>query len=348
VSCFCKGLLKIPPINIAANLHMSASARAAAALNEQLTLGLPGFPGPPFAFTLPRLSLSASAAANLAAYAQLHAQAMARLGIDLRLPLGLTALARLTATLNARLSMLANLNLNFGPWLQLALLNRITVSLTAAFNAALSLSASAALNIHLFPPSWGGLHLGTLSMMMNASAQIGLGASANVAASFTAMVQAIARLNLALPNLSLVCNLSAGFSAIAQLGSSLGINPLQIGFPAVQAMVAANFSAMVALAARLGINLSVGIPNLLTIPSLVAAIQASLTATLRAVLAFNFSAVASLNVAASASLGVGLAVTALAANMSAALGINVAASVPCPICDARAIVAAAGAVSAVA
>jgi len=346
VSCFCKGLLKIPPINIAASLHLSESARAAMALNEQLTLGLPGFPGPPFAFTLPRLSLSASAAANLAAYAHLQAQAMARLGIDLRLPLGLTALARLTATLNARLSVLANLNLNFGPWLQLALLNRITVSLTAAFNAALSLSASAALNIHLFPPSWGGLHLGTLSMMMNASAQIGV--SANLAASFTAMVQAIARLNLSLPNVSLVCNLSAGFSAIAQLGTGLGINPLQIGFPAVQAMVAANFSAMVSLAARLGINLSVGIPNLLNIPSLVAAIHVSLTATLRAVLAFNFSAVASLNVAASASLGVGLAVTALAANMSAALGINIAASVPCPICDARAIMAAAGAVSAVA
>ncbi|HYZ64114.1 MAG TPA: hypothetical protein VE650_16825, partial [Acetobacteraceae bacterium] len=129
----------------------------------------------------------------------------------------------------------------------------------------------------------------------------------------------------------------------------LGINPLQIGFPAVQAMVAANFSAMASLAARLGINLSLGLPglpNLLTIPGLVAAVQASLTATLRAALSLNASAIASLNAIASLdlnvcpSLGVGLAATALATNMSAALGINMALPAPCPVCDARAIMAA--------
>ena len=76
-------------------------------------------------------------------------------------------------------------------------------------------------------------------------------------------------------------------------------------------------------------------PNLLTIPGLVAAVPGLAHRHAPGRVAFNFSAVASLNVAASASLGVGLAVTALAANIQAALGINIAARVPCPICDAR-------------
>jgi hypothetical protein len=141
-----------------------------------------------------------------------------------------------------------------------------------------------------------------------------------------------------------MCQLSAGLSAVAQLGASLGASPLQIGFPGIRAMVAANLSATIAALTSVGVTLT---------GSLAAALSASFsaglpvipgfasTAGVQAALSLDPSAFAGLNTGANVSsmLQVGLSASALAASLGTALNIG-AASAPCSICDCRAIMAA--------
>lgn len=95
MSCFCIANLDLlPSLNVDASLSLSVSAQAAMALYGQISLGMPGLPEPPFA--LPQFDLTALA--SITAVAQLRAQAMASLGIDLTTGAGVTALARLTAS----------------------------------------------------------------------------------------------------------------------------------------------------------------------------------------------------------------------------------------------------------
>lgn len=117
MSCFCIANLNLlPELDANASLNLAASAQAAMALYGRISLGIPNLAGPPF--QVPRLTLPPlSVMASLSAMAQLRAQAMARLGIDLATPRGITALARLTATLDARMSAIANLNINLNAWI---------------------------------------------------------------------------------------------------------------------------------------------------------------------------------------------------------------------------------------
>jgi hypothetical protein len=271
---------------------------------------------------------------------------MARLGIDLSTSMGITALARLTATLDARMSAIADLNLNLNLWIQLASVNAVALELTAMFNACLDGSASAAFNLAMPPMSWGGLNLPSISALLALAAQLDVSLDAAFAASLQASASALAS---AMANISLdvsaAASLAAGFSAIAQLAASLGINPLEIGFPSVRAMVAANFSAMTALAAQLGIDLALGIPGLPALPSipgLSAALSASLTAQLQAAIAAS----ASINTIGSFDLNLPISAmlaASLALSLSAALGTDVALPAPCGQCDLRSIMATAAA-----
>ena len=340
MSCFCIASLDLlPSLNVDASLSLSVSAQAAMALYGQISLGMPGVPEPPFA--LPQFDLTALA--SITAVAQLRAQAMASLGIDLTADAGVTALARLTATLDARMSAIASLNLNLDAWIQLASVNAVALDLTAIFEACLSASASAAFNVVMVPPSWGGSNLTLISALLTLSAQLDVSLDAEFMASLQVTASAIAR---AMADVSLdvaaAASLTAGFSAVAQLGASLGVNPLQAGLPAVRARVAANFSAMASLAAQLGFDLSLGVPSLPALPSipgLSAAVTASLTVQLQA--AASISAALS----AAASVEMDLSVSAMVAaslsvSLSAALGINVALPAPCGMCDLPAIMAA--------
>ena len=340
MSCFCIAHLDLlPDLDANASLNLATSAQAAMALYGRISLGIPNLAGPPF--KLPRLTLPPlSAMASLSAMAQLRAQAMARLGIDLATPRGITALARLTATLDARMPAIANLNLNLNAWVQLASVNAVAVNLSAICDACLSESASStsALNMAAPPLSWGGPRLSLLTALLNLSAQLNVSLDASFVASLQAMAQAIAMAEVTL-NVSEAATFSAGFCAIAQLKASLGVEPLQIGLPGVRAQVAANFSAMVSLAAQLGIDLSLGIPGLPALPDIpgfAAALTASLTAQLRAVLDASISLptleLPSLNASMSALLSASLSLC-----LSAVLGIDVALPAPCTGCDLRAI-----------
>ena len=150
-------------------------------------------------------------------------------------------------------------------------------------------------------------------------------------------------------NLSVMASLSAQLSAMASLAASLGIAPLHIGLPAVQAMVSVRLSAVLAaLSARFGVNPAA--PDLLaalpatimndlpmlpycpTVAVTPAVVQAAMTMNAEAVAALTWRAPALTSLPL---LVVGLPVVSLSAQLSAALGIS-AAVTPCPYgCDAN-------------
>jgi hypothetical protein len=354
-SCFCVANLDLlPKFNLNASFDMSVCFQAALALSAHIQAGLPGLGGP--ASGSPNFGLSLSALAQLSAMAQLSAQVQAHLGFDLGTPGGISALAQLAASLSARISAIANLNLNMGPWVQLAQMNSLALQLSAVFNAALGVSASASLSLSMPPLSFGGAGLSALSALAALSASLGVKLDASFVASLQAMAGSLAA---ALGNISLnvSASLAAGFSAVAQLGASLGgINPLALGFPAVQLLVQANCSAMMSLAAQLGIDLSLGIPPLLPSLGAIPGLGAALTASLNAQLQAGLSAAASLGLALPSipSLGLpsfnmnlslpALSAASLTISLSNALGVDIARCW-CEVCDLPDVVAAANAPS---
>jgi hypothetical protein len=139
-----------------------------------------------------------------------------------------------------------------------------------------------------------------------------------------------------------VCQLSTGLSAVAQLQVSLGVSPLELGFPATRALLGANLSATAAALADVGVSLSTDLSASLAagMPSLPGTPGFATSAAVQAALSLDTAAFASLTVSADVSpmLTVGLSSSALAANLAAALAITASAR-PCPVCDSRAIMA---------
>src|SRR5689334_3063784 len=166
MGCFCLANLDLlPSLNAEGQVSLSASAQAAIALHQQISLGMPNLPGPlsvlpsspspPDGAVNAVASLPISALATITALAQLQAQAVTSLGIDLTTDAGIAALAQLTATLDARMSQIASLNLNLEAWIRLAQVNAVAHDLTAIFNECLNGSGGgAAFNIVVAPPSW--------------------------------------------------------------------------------------------------------------------------------------------------------------------------------------------------
>ena len=333
MSCFCSANLDLLPLldlDVSLNFNFTARAQAALDFYAQISLGLPDFPLPPPPFELPQLDLSLGALVSLTAMLQLQAQ-LDQLGIDLTAELGLTPLERLTTTLAARSEDIAGQRLNLKPWIRLAQINAVALELTAIFEACLSASASLSFNMVVPPPSWGGLNLTVLTTL----ARLNVSLDVEAVASLEALAQAVASITVEPPPPELV----AGSAAIAQLASSLGDNPLRMGLPAVRARVAANFTAMLSVAARLGIDFSLPLPPLPSIPGFTAALVASFTAQLELAIgiAVALSMVASFDVQLSISL---LLAISLCVSLSASLGINVALAAPCTGCDLRTIMAA--------
>ena len=300
MSCFCiASLPALPSLNLDASLSISVSAQASLDLYAQISAGLPDLPWPDLRLPglrlpglrlpeLPSLDISAGVMATLAATAQLKAMAQASLGIDLTTSFGITSIARLVATLDARMSAIAALNLNFAGWIQLAQINSVSLELSAVFQACLNVDAraSAVFNMVVPPLSWNVPSLPHISALLALSADLDVELIASLAATASAVAQATANITM---DLSAVASLAAGVSAIARLSASLGVNPLQVGLPRIRVLVAANFSAMVSLAAELGIDFSLGLPALPAIPGFSAALTASLTAQLHAAIGASAS-----------------------------------------------------------
>jgi hypothetical protein len=343
--------LLLPSLNVSASASLSLHADMQLAANWLGQFGLPAAPWQPdeawLDLQLPTLTLSASAMATLSAFAQLRVMALS-LGIDLMVPQQATALARLTATLDARLSaMLAadpslSLSLNVSAWMQLS----------AAMTACAQVQAALSLGLFPTPPAGPPLalwrpflfRLRALLPMIAIVMQLNLSASANLSADLSAMLRGMLQIRLpSLPSasLSLMASLTAGLSAVAQLRLSLGIDPLTVGLPAVTAMVNAQLTAtaqMVMSVTGFALpNLLAMLPRIEFCPTLMAppaVVQAAMQLNLPS-LNWNVPLIADLPV-----LSVGLPVLAFTAQLSASL--NLAPSpLPCPICNAGALLSAA-------
>ncbi len=348
--CFCKNAmgqlqLALPQLSASADASLNADMQLLA--NWLAQFGLPAAPWEPdeawLDLELPTLSLSASAMATLSAFAQLRVGALG-LGIDLLGGGGqANALTRLAATLEARMSamMSASAAIGFDPsgWSQLS----ATLTATAQVQAALSLG--------IFPSPPPGpplsvwrpflIQLRALLPMIAISTQLGL--SADLGVELGAMLRAMLRITMpAMPSLGLMASLTSSLSAVAQLGASLGIDPLDVGFPAVQLMVSEQVTAT---ADAVQSDLWLSLPDLLALlphPEYSATLMAP-PAVVNAAMSLNLPqlnwqvpAMTDLPV-----LSIGLPVVSFMAQLQAAMGISASVS-PCgPICDAGALLTAA-------
>jgi len=351
MSCFCRNALgALPGLGISASLAVPG-AQVALSLSDWL--GARGLPAAPWApapawleLGLPSLRLNASAMATISAFAQLRASVLAQFGLDLMVAAQAQAFARVAATANARLSALASANpaINPLPWQQLAALNFAIGQLEAA----LAMGLFANLSAYGAVPSFAGFQaaLTALLPLIAVSLQMNLALNASLSAQLSAAIRAMLAIRMpAIPeaNLSLMAQLTASLSAVASLQASLGISPLQLGFPGVQAMLSARLAVLLPqISAALGLNLS--LPNLLALlPALPYCPTMAVTApVVQMAASINAQAVASMNwqvppLSAVALLNVGLPVCALTAQLNAALGINAVLNAPCPMCDASAV-----------
>jgi hypothetical protein len=330
MGCFCHSF---PPVGLLASLNLSASVALPGAdiplsLSAWLNLrGLPALPWEPrpnwLGLPLPSLQLNLRAVATISALAQLRAQVLAQFGLDLLIPGQALAFVRIVATMNARLS--AQMHLNFNPlaWLRLAGLNAAIDQINLALRLGLLLpSPSLMLSLTLpggIPmPQWAGFLALLRALLPLIAAAANLNVSLTETAQFSAALRILARLSL--PGLvapQLMASLTAALSAIASLQASLGVSPLQLGFPAIQLRVSLKLSAL--------------LPNLPFVPTSFAT-SASVQA------ALQMSAFASLNWQVPLSLpviGIGLPTCAFAASLNAALGLQAVLSAPCVLgCDA--------------
>jgi hypothetical protein len=365
MGCFCRSF---PPAGLLPQLNLSASlalpgANIPMSLSAWLNLrGLPVLPWQPnpnwLGLPLPNLQLNLRAAATISALAQLRAQVLAQFGLDLLIPGQALMFARIVATMNVRLSALLNLNFNPLAWLRLAGLNAAIDQINLALQMGLlppspGLMLSLTLPGGIPLPQWVGFLAWLRGLLPLISAAANLNASLSATAEFSAALRVLARLSLpALAAPQLMASLTAALNAVASLQTSLGINPLMLGFPAVQLRVSLKLSALLAaLSAQFGLNLSGDsgsllaallalLPNLPFVPTSFAtgaAVQAALQAGAYAALNWNVP----LTLPA---IGIGLPTCAFTASLSAALGVQAVLSAPCLLgCDARHVMQALGA-----
>jgi hypothetical protein len=358
MGCFCRSF---PPAGLLPQLSLSASlglpgANVPLSLSAWLSLrGLPALPWQPnpawLGLQLPSLGLNLRAVATISALAQLRAQVLAQFGLDLLIAAQARMFARIVATMNLRLAGLLGVRFNPLAWLRLAGLNAAIDQVNLALQAGLLLpSANLRLALSLpggIPmPQWAGFLAWLRGLLPLVNAAVSLNVSLAATADFAAAVRILARLSLpALVAPQLMASLTAALNATASLGASLGLNALQIGFPAVRLQVSLKLGALLAalsaLSAQFGLALGGGgnllaallalLPNLPLQPTSFATsanVQAALQASAYAGL--NWQVPLSLP-----SIGIGLPTCAFAASLSAALGAQAVLSVPCLLgCDA--------------
>ncbi len=374
MGCFCKSAMgplqiALPALDVAVFVS-PPEAEIALALSTWLSVhGLPASPWIPdpawLEVTLPRLAMRTETIVTLSAIANLRAQVLAQFGLDLLVPAQANMFARLAATLSARIAAMADARLSAGglsvtggqAWLQLAALNFAIDQAHLALQAGVFAADPEA---YAVAPQWPSFlaELRALLPLICIGVQFGIDLRTNFSADLAAAVRAMLTVRLpALPtvNLDVMASLSRQLFAAASLSASLGIAPLQIGFPAVRAMVLARLPALqAALAASFGISLRV--PDLLAallafimnnLPRLPPCPTLSITPPIvQAALTMNAEAVAALSWRAPALpslplLQVGMPVASLSVQLNAALGIR-AAIAPCSGgCDANAVLRAA-------
>jgi hypothetical protein len=234
--------------------------------------GLPAAPWAPdpswLNTPLPQVPLSLHQVATISALAQLQAQSMSQLGINLMQPAGVHAFARVIATLQARLAAIAALPgmgaFSAAPLLRLAASMNAITQVQAALQAGVLPPSPAQLTAFSMP---GGLPMARwtsfLAQLRKLAAMIAAAAHLNVSLSDTtalsAAVRALARIQLpTIPpaQAQLMAQLTSTLSAQASLQAALGIAPGSMSLPQLTAMVQARLNAMLtAVAQAFGMSL---------------------------------------------------------------------------------------------
>ncbi|HVB67761.1 MAG TPA: hypothetical protein VNE67_07890 [Acetobacteraceae bacterium] len=376
MGCFCHASMApltatLPTLqaNLSANLAASAAlpgANIAQALAAWLAEhGLPAAPWTPepawLSVPLPQLRLSLSAVATISALAQLRAQVLAQLGLDLLQPAQARAFARVIATLNARMSALAAMPtlgaFSPQPWVRLASLNSAIEQVQLALQAGL-FAPSQSLLLALTLPGGQPMTLWAafLAQLRKLAPMIAAATQLNVSLSETTQLSAALRAlaGIALPPLAapqLMGSLTAALSAVARLQASLGVNPLQIGLPALTAQIQARLNVMLrAVASTFGLKLAGANPEALLAALLgllphLPMVPTSLATAPVVTAALSAHALAGLNWNVPALLPatqIGLPACAFAAQLQTSFGITPVLASPCGSgCDAAKLMAAA-------
>lgn len=346
MACFCKDsvsslALMLPSLGLQASAAASLDVTAAAQVGELarllLRIGMPWHPDPVWLqIKLPTLSLSANAMATLTAFAQLQATAML-LGLNLTTPVGARAFADLSASVAARLNALLKLgiSLNPAPWAQMS----AALQACAQIQAALKVNFLAPLNINV--AVWGPF-LGQLQMLLPV---LTLMAQLNLTGNFSAQLSAALKVMLGIPMptlpplaLSFMASLTATMTALAQIRMSLGVDPLQVGLPAIRLMVQERVQATVRLVENvLGMPFPAVLKLVAGLPMLPTVIGTPLNVRMAAALQlppmnWNIPMMASLPV-----LSLGLPIAAFSAQLKTALNLPINLSPCMGGCDAAAL-----------
>ncbi len=284
MGCFCHASMA-PLTAMLPGLHASATvggatvvapaalpgANIAQALADWLAAhGLPAEPWMPdpawLTTALPRLRLGMPAITTISALAQLRAQALSQLGLDLLKPAQAHAFARVVATLNARMTALAGLpavqQLSPQPWIRLASLNGAIDQVQLGLQAGLfrppapllqALTLPAGRPMAIWTPFLSQLR--KLAPMLAACTQLNV--PLTDPSQLAGALRGLGR--IALPPLAapqLMASLTATLSALARLQTSLGVPPLQLGLAGLTARIQAKLHVMLrAVASAFGLNL---------------------------------------------------------------------------------------------
>jgi hypothetical protein len=365
MGCFCQmsrtalGAI-LPQLNEQASVMLGAGVPLG--LSAYLgAAGLPAEPWQPMAgwlSALPPLSLSLRTSAAISALAQLQAQAMAQFGLNLMIPAQAQAFARIVATMNAQLSAMAQASASFNPlgWIQLGTLNAAIDQVNLAIKLGLLPPGPEMLLALNLPggmpmPNWRALLAYLRAMLPVVAACLQLNIPMEAAA-LSAAIRPLLQVQLpALAMPELMASLTAALNAVASLQASLGVMPLQLGLPAMQALVQAKltvllqslpglFRIQVPSLAQLLAALMALLPQLPLVPTSFAT-----AASMELALSASVSALASLSWQVNVmppSVMIGLPTVALTASLQASLGLNAVAKVPCPMgCQANAVLSAA-------
>jgi hypothetical protein len=344
------GATTLPPLPPATAMAAQALRNIAAALAPAGPPAPPWQPNPSWQnLTLPTPALSPQAMATISALAQLRADALQQLGIDLLNPAQAQAFSRLAATALARLQQLAQAGvppiINASAWASLAQTNAAATQVQQALG--LGMLPSPAPPPPLAP--WQPLlrQLQALAPLIAAAKQLGMDLAGNLAQQLASALRPLLQVPMpALPPTSqmLAGSMVGALAPISQLRQAFGVDPLAQGLAAMQQMVANHVqqvsaavtaqtgqtpAALAALMQRL--PTPVMSPATLAAPAVVAAAQQISPPALQA-LNWAVPPASALPV-----LSTGMPVMALTTQMQAALGISPAAR-PCGSgCDAAAL-----------
>ena len=335
----------LPALNTGA-AATTPPAGAATALSLAGWLGARGLPAAPWqpdpawlAATPPSLPLDANAMATVGALAQLRAQALSQFGIDLLDPAQAGALAPAVASMSSQLTSIAPPGFDPSGWVQLGALNSAVDQAQSALASGVltpSPPLAQAMNAPAGVPmaSWFPLLRSVLAMapLIASANQLGLNLADNFAPPLANALRTLRGVDVPpVPpdNLALMSNVSSALQATSQLQSSLGVDPLAIGLPATQALVAAKLgTTMQGLGSAMGVDpqapgaLAAALPALPYCPTTLAppaVVQAALAVNPAAAgaLAWQVPPLTSLPV-----LTTGLPATGLAAQLAQSLGIT--------------------------